>query len=557
MATQYMTPGVFVEEISTLPPSVAAVSTAIPAFLGYTQYSSATASKPQVVRIDTMLEYETYFGGPLAKKYVVSVNKNTISGSEDIASIATVTQVEFRMYYALSLYFKNGGGSCYITSLGDYTSTPVDADFSKGLDAIAREDEPTLLLLCDGLLLDNVKYYGLCQEVLAQCNKMGDRFAVFDLFEEDNYDTNFRNGIATSYLKYGAAYTPHLQTSMTYQYQEEEVSITGLDDALQWSAKLGENGINMGFSGEESSDPKYKITAGSDADELGFATSGNTLTISNADDKTANQIFTAWNVWIADITNDALGFSLSVLGDGTSTAGASNDIETTGASSVALTKVLPTLSNIKEKNTALYNQIKSQLTKQYIPLPPSSAVCGVYARVDRDKGVWKAPANESLNAVIGPIRKINHDEQALLNVNDNGKSINAIRAFTGKGTLIWGARTLAGNDNEWRYVPVRRLFNMIEESSVKATAFAVFEPNDATTWLKVKAMIESFLFGLWERGALAGPTAESAYFVNVGLGKTMTSQDILEGVMKVEIGVAAVRPAEFIVLKFSHKLQEA
>ena len=172
--------------------------------------------------------------------------------------------------------------------------------------------------------------------------------------------------------------------------------------------------------------------------------------------------------------------------------------------------------------------------------------------------MWKAPANVSLSAVIGPVLKITQDDQENLNVDPTaGKSINAIRAFTGKGTLVWGARTLAGNDNEWRYVNVRRLFNMIEESTQKATAFAVFEANDATTWLKVKAMIESFLYGLWEQGALAGPTPEAAYFVNVGLGKTMTNQDVLEGRMIVEIGVAAVRPAEFIVLRFTHKMQEA
>ena len=142
-----------------------------------------------------------------------------------------------------------------------------------------------------------------------------------------------------------------------------------------------------------------------------------------------------------------------------------------------------------------------------VVLPPSAAVAGVYARVDRERGVWKAPANVSLSSVIGPVSKITHDEQAGLNVDPTaGKSINAIREFTGKGTLIWGARTLAGNDNEWRYVSVRRLFNMIEESTKKATSFAVFEPNDATTWLKVKGMIEAYLYGLWERGALAGPT---------------------------------------------------
>ena len=188
----------------------------------------------------------------------------------------------------------------------------------------------------------------------------------------------------------------------------------------------------------------------------------------------------------------------------------------------------------------------------------SAAMAGIYARVDRERGVWKAPANVGVMAVLGPVTKITDDDQDRLNVDATaGKSINAIRAFTGKGTLVWGARTLAGNDNEWRYVPVRRLFITIEESARKASAFAVFEPNDQSTWLKVKAMIESYLYGLWEAGALAGAKPESAYFVHVGLGTTMTPQDVLEGRMIVEIGVAAVRPAEFIILRFSHKLQTA
>jgi hypothetical protein len=139
----------------------------------------------------------------------------------------------------------------------------------------------------------------------------------------------------------------------------------------------------------------------------------------------------------------------------------------------------------------------------------------------------------------------------------SGKSINAIRSFTGKGTLIFGARTLAGNDNEWRYVSVRRFFNMVEESTKKATEPFVFEPNDANTWVRVQGMIENFLTTLWRQGALQGAKPEHAYYVAVGLGKTMTALDILEGRMIVEIGLAVVRPAEFIILRFSHKLAES
>jgi phage tail sheath protein FI len=155
---------------------------------------------------------------------------------------------------------------------------------------------------------------------------------------------------------------------------------------------------------------------------------------------------------------------------------------------------------------------------------------------------------------IAPNTDIDHFEQEDLNVDVvAGKSINAIRSFVGKGTLIWGARTLAGNDNEWRYVPVRRLFNMVEESIQKGTAFAVFEPNTPFTWLKVSSMISSYLEGLWKQGALFGTSPDEAFFVNIGLGQTMTENDILNGRMNVEIGIAAVRPAEFIILTFSHK----
>ena len=183
---------------------------------------------------------------------------------------------------------------------------------------------------------------------------------------------------------------------------------------------------------------------------------------------------------------------------------------------------------------------------------------GIYAAVDRNRGVWKAPANVSLSNVYALSHTIDHGDQERLNVDVNaGKSINAIRSFTGKGLLVWGSRTLAGNDNEWRYVPVRRFYIMVEESLEKATGWVVFEPNDSGTWIRVKAMIENYLTGLWREGALAGAKPEQAFFVNVGLGVTMTSIDILEGRMIIEVGMAAVRPAEFIILRFSHKLQEA
>ena len=219
------------------------------------------------------------------------------------------------------------------------------------------------------------------------------------------------------------------------------------------------------------------------------------------------------------------------------------------------------LADIKEENTEIYNAIKAKLGKQTVLLPPSAAMAGIYARTDNDRGVWKAPAGSSDGAVVGltgPLKLITNEDQENMNIDStSGKSINAIRTFTGKGTLVWGARTLMGNDNNWRYINVRRLFIMVEESCKKATEFAVFEPNDAGTWLKIKAMLQSFLFQLWQKGALVGPTPDSAYEVNVGLGVTMTEQDILEGRMNIEVKFAPSRPAEFIVLSFSQLVQKA
>jgi hypothetical protein len=116
---------------------------------------------------------------------------------------------------------------------------------------------------------------------------------------------------------------------------------------------------------------------------------------------------------------------------------------------------------------------------------------------------------------------------------------------------------LAGNDNEWRYVPVRRFFNMVEESVKKSTSWAVFEPNDAGLWNRVKSMITNYLIQKWREGALAGAVPDDAFFVKIGLGQTMTAQDILEGRLIVEIGLAVVRPAEFIILRSSHKMQQS
>jgi phage tail sheath protein FI len=215
------------------------------------------------------------------------------------------------------------------------------------------------------------------------------------------------------------------------------------------------------------------------------------------------------------------------------------------------------LGEIQATNNSAYHAILSELKgKLKVVLPPSPAMAGIYARVDSSRGVWKAPANVSVQSVSGPTQILTDADQGDLNMDSvGGKSINVIRAFSGRGTIVWGGRTLDGNSNEWRYVNVRRFFNMVEESVQKSTVWAVFEPNTKNTWVMVKSMIENYLITKWQQGALAGAKPDDAFYVKVGLGVTMTADDILNGIMNVEIGMAVARPAEFIVLKFSHKMQ--
>jgi hypothetical protein len=405
---------------------------------------------------------------------------------------------------------------------------------------------------------DTTFYKNLAIAALIQCNTLQDRFCIFDVEDPGADVAQFRTDIGLNYLKYGAAYTPALETTLTYQYEEKDVAITEEGAQTQPTKKkyTATAGI-LNVAYESTEVPSLEVLVPG----TGSAGVEVTATAAKVTIKLTGTTAPAWKASkLLDYltANPVTGLTVTLVsgktGDDAVTAYTAAPMTAAPVTTTAGT----TLASIKETRTDVYNMIRLELNKFRVTLPPSPAVAGVYAAVDRDRGVWKAPANVSINAVVGPTAKISSKEQEALNVDPNtGKSINAIRTFAGKGTLIWGARTLAGNDNQWRYVPVRRLFNMIEESSKKATAFALFEPNDATTWLKVKGMLESFLYGLWQQGALAGSKPEQAYFVHVGLGKTMTPQDILEGRMNVEIGIAAVRPAEFIILKFSHKLQES
>ena len=196
-------------------------------------------------------------------------------------------------------------------------------------------------------------------------------------------------------------------------------------------------------------------------------------------------------------------------------------------------------------------QVFDPLDKKNIAIPPSGSVIGLFARSDNARGVHKAPANEVIRACVGLDTQFNKGEQDIL----NPKGVNLIRSFPGQGIRVWGART-ASSDPSWKYVNVRRLFIFIEESIKANTNWAVFEPNDQALWTRVQRTISVFLNGMWRNGSLAGASADEAFFVNIGRN-TMSQDDIDNGRLVCVIGVAPVKPAEFVIFRITQNTGSA
>jgi phage tail sheath protein FI len=438
-----ITPGVYVQEISSLGRSVVPVPTSIPAFIGFTEkvvYKEKDITL-EPVYVDSFDEFKTIFGSAAEVSFV-----NTQNGLE-------LQSVVYRLYGGVKWFYENGGGRCCILSVGVYDKTLKTLSninpFEKALKKLEKESQPSILVIPDAIEFKIIPIgtnlpdaYGNCyklqNEMINHCGRMMNRFAILDVPggvpQEPLVDPipAFRDNISPSspqFLGYAAAYYPYLNT-----------------DVL------------------ESSD---------------FSKEGSFIKL---------------------------------------------DKSSQGAI-------------LKEMNL----------------MAPSAAMAGIYAQTDIDRGVWKAPANVTVANVTSPAVSISDVDQGPLNVSFDGKSICAIRAFYGRGIMVWGARTLDGNSNDWRYVPVRRTMIYIEQSVKYALEPFVFEPNDANTWTTIKSMVENFLMDLWRQGGLVGSTTSEAYAVKIGLGETMTQQDILNKIMRVQIAIALIHPAEFIIITLEGK----
>ncbi len=186
-----------------------------------------------------------------------------------------------------------------------------------------------------------------------------------------------------------------------------------------------------------------------------------------------------------------------------------------------------------------------------IPLPPDGAVAGIYARSDIERGVHKAPANETVRGIVRFSRNVNERQQDTLNPD----GVNCLRSFEGRGHRVWGARTMT-SDPEWTYVNVRRLFNFLKASIDAGTQWVVFEPNNEDLWLKVRMTIESFLYDVWRTGALMGTQPQEAFFVRCDR-TTMSQGDLDNGRLICLIGVAPTKPAEFVIFRIGQWTADA
>jgi hypothetical protein len=510
MSSAFKTPGVFIKEKSALPGSVAEVETAIPAFIGYTE--KANRNGKSIINIPTRIrsfeEYLLLFGGAFSPKFKLepkstdpgNPDKHLIRINGEEKAISYRQNHELFMFRSIKLFFANGGGTGYIVSVGTYEGKD-GVDIKKtallsGLETLLKEQEPTIVVVPDAVKLNAEDCYEVYAEVLHHCAEMQSRVAIFDVQQGDG---------------------------VRIEGTAEEGDVVAV-----FREKIGSKYLNYGAAYYP-----WLHTNMVQNDEISFE---------NLDD----------SIKLEELLPEAPAKELIKNFRNTQSA---KQGETPPGEKSAADKRNFHFGLLATSRT--YVHLIKEIARVENLLPPSSAMAGIYTRVDHERGVWKAPANVSVAGVIAPSVTITNEDQEKLNSDAvSGKSINAIRDFPGLGTLVWGARTLDGNSLDWRYINVRRTVIMFEQSIKRALKAYVFEPNNANTWVNVKSMINNFLTAQWKRGALAGASPRDAFSVAIGLGSTMTATDILEGKMLVSVMLAIVRPAEFIVVTFEQQMQK-
>ena len=517
-------PGVYIQEQSAFPNSVVGVPTAVPAFIGYTPQATYQGKSYHMkpLKITSFQEFSTFFclpNPPLpaapARQYTPVYYLNPLrSGAtyqnaipiagQPYALLPDPTTIYY-LYNSLRLFYQNGGGDAYIVSVGSYgrpSGKSIDLNQQMINDQIELDD------LLAGLALlkkepEPTMY--ICPE--ATLLSVDDNATLMQAMLLQNEE--MKTAMSIFDIIGGRDPNPN-------QY---------MDDITTFRENTGTNGLSFGAA--------Y------------FPFIGTTIMQQNDVDYT--------NLMGGDLTQLAKVLGVK-QGDETPVAKVLQEIQSPTGAPLTTAQYNQALLNASPD----YKNIMARLLEESNLLPASGAMAGIYTQNDNTRGVWHAPANVSIvGAVDLPIR-LNEAQQSGLNVDAvSGKSVNAIRFFSGRGILVWGARTLDGNSMDWRYLPVRRTLTYIEQSCQEALRPFVFEPNDANTWTSIKAMLENFLLDLWKSGGLQGSKTADAFYVICGLNTSMTSQDILNGRLIVIIGVSMVHPLEFITIRLEQKMSKS
>ncbi|MBR7781584.1 phage tail sheath family protein [Undibacterium luofuense] len=514
----FKTPGVYIVELNVSPAPVVAAPTSVPVFIGYTPRAVDALGRDctnRAMRIASYAEFAAMYlpenTTDFSTHYAV-LPKSEVKGNAPVLKLGgqafVVTPDPDTVYYTVNsvkMFFLNGGGPAYVISLGNYG--PASGQFQKTFD--------------DPIINKNVH--------------------------------------SEAYLK-----------AMALLEKEYEPAVCVMPDAVLSDSDGYAQVINAALTMAQDTGRYFclfdiRCPVPPVQDNYQEAITQFRAAIAPQSDRNARSYGASYFPWLNSTLYQDDVPDYRNIGDGELTSLAellAPELQENPALAAFLqqTAIATTLApkEIHQKLLSMstgYSAIIAAVRQQAFLVPTTGAIAGVYATVDQNRAVWNAPANVALQGVSSLPLAISDTQQAdLLDMHHQGIAVNAIRSFPSLGLLVWGARTLASNDNDWRYIHTRRTLIMLEQS-IKAIAMQyVFEPNDANTWTAVNASVSNFLTGIWQQGGLFGQGPQDAFQVKIGLGSTMTEDDLLNGNMCILIEVALIRPAEFLVITIQQQM---
>jgi hypothetical protein len=493
----YLSPGVYVEEVEAGSRPIEGVGTATAAFVGLAARGPTNA--PTLVT--NWAQFVSTFGDFIEGSYLA---------------------------HAVYGYFLNGGGSCYVVRIGGDAQMPVAR-----AELTSRADEKLA-----GYRISAIEPGPAGNQISVEIGEAAD--AAEDTFRltvsAPGRDTETFDNVSTKRGKTNVVTVVKEQSKLI---QLEEIGSAGAVERIPARGKVS-------LTGADGAKP-VRLTpddyVGDPADRTGF---GGLEAIDQVTMLAVPDLMAVYQKGAIDLdgvqaVQQAMIAHCELMGDRVAILDAPPGLNAQQVREWRVDK-----AGYDSKYATLYwpwVKVQDPLTSQSVMVPPSGHIAGIWARNDDTRGVHKAPANETIRGALGLELQITKGEHDQL----NPTGVNCIRAFPGRGIRVWGARTLS-SDPAWRYLNVRRLFNFVEESILEGTQWVVFEPNDLNLWQRVKRTLNAFLVRVWRDGALFGATPQEAFYVKCD-AETNPPEVVEAGQLVVEIGIAPVKPAEFVVFR--------